>query len=119
VALPVNVPPQVGDTVVVSQRGALFPATIVAPGSAGQWRVRFDGPGGGEEEVLMDRVQRLNPVAKAAAIAPGQAVLVEWHGLYAAGKVLKEQEKGQYKIRYDGLGPESDDIVPLKRIRPR
>jgi hypothetical protein len=112
-------PLQVGDTVVVSQRGALFPATIAALGSVGQWRVRFEGPGGGEEEVLADRVQRLNPPVKGAALPPNQAVLVEWHGIYAPGKILKEQEKGLYKVRYEGLGPESDDIVPQKRLRPR
>lgn len=115
---PPPAPLQVGDTVVVRQRGALFQATIAAPGSAGQWRVRFDGAGG-DEEVTADRVQRLNPPTRGAALPPNQAVLVEWHGLYVQGKILKEQEKGQYKIRYDGFGPESDDIVPQKRLRPR
>jgi hypothetical protein len=119
VAPPANAPLQVGDKVVVSQRGALFPATLAAPGSAGQWRVRFEGPGGGEEEVAVDRVQRLNPPAKGVALASNQAVLIEWHGLYVPGRVLKEHDKGQYKIRYEGLGPESDDIVPLKRLRTR
>jgi hypothetical protein len=118
-APPVNAPLQVGDAVVVSQRGALFPATIVGVGSAGQWRVHFDGAFGGDEDVAVDRVQRLHPPPKGAALAPNTAVLIEWHGLYVPGKILKEQDKGQYKVRYDGLGPESDDIVPQKRLRPR
>jgi Agenet domain len=114
-----NAPLQVGDAVVVSQRGALFPATIVAIGSAGQWRVRFDGAFSGDEDVAADRVQRLHPPVKGAALAQNQLVLIEWHGLYVPGKILKEQDRGQYKVRYDGLGAESDDIVPQKRLRPR
>jgi hypothetical protein len=27
--------------------------------------------------------------------------------------------KGQYRVRFDGFGPERDEVVETKRLRPR
>ena len=120
-APPVPPPPpplQVGDAVVVSQRGVFFPATITAAGSGGAWKIRFEGSAT-DEEVAADRVKRASLPGKGEKLQPNQLVLIEWHGLYVPGKVLKEQDKGQYKVRFDGQGPEADEIVPVKRLRLR
>ncbi len=45
--------------------------------------------------------------------------MVEWHGVYVPGKVLKEESKGFYRIRFDGQGPEADEAVAVKRLHLR
>ncbi len=120
VAMPSG-PIQANEAVLVSVRGGSFlPATVLGAGAAaGHWKVRFDGAGGGEEEVAEARIVRQPTSLKGIKFAPQQAVLVEWHGLYVGGKVLKEAARGEFKIRFDGQGPEADEVVNIKRLRPR
>jgi hypothetical protein len=112
-------PLQVGDTVLVSQRGSWVRATITGPGaSPGQWKIKYEGATA-EEEVTVERAQQLGALAKGSRFNAGQPVMVEWHGVFVPGKVLKEEGKGFYRIRFDGQGPESDEVVPVKRLHPR
>jgi hypothetical protein len=111
-------PLQIGDAVLVSQRGAWAQGAITAPGSsAGQWKIKYDG--GHEDEVSADRVQRLGALAKGGHYAAAQPVMIEWHGIFVPGKILKEDSKGFYRVRFEGQGPESDEVVPVKRLHPR
>ncbi len=111
-------PLQIGDAVLVSQRGSWIAATITAAGAnTGAWKVKYEG--GNEDEVTSDRVQRLGALAKGGRFNVTQLVTIEWHGVYVTGKVLKEEGKGFYRIRFDGQGAESDEVVPVKRLHPR
>lgn len=117
-AAPANAPLAVGDEVFVSNRGAWYPAKIVAPGAAaGSFKVKYEA--GGDEEASADRVARANPNLKGAKYQPNQLVFIEWHGMFVPGKVLKDNGPGVYKVRYDGQGPEADDLVASKRLHPR
>jgi hypothetical protein len=73
----------------------------------------------GEEEVAGDRVSRLPAPLKGAPYAANQNVWIEWHGMYVPGRIVKEATKGQYKVRFEGQGPEMDEVVLAKRLRPR
>ena len=111
-------PLQIGDPVLVSQRGTWTAATITASGAnAGAWKIKYEG--GVEDEVSPDRVQRRGALAKGARFNPNQLVMVEWHGVFMPGKALKEDGKGFYRIRFDGQTAESDEVVPVKRLHPR
>ncbi|MEO7330119.1 MAG: agenet domain-containing protein, partial [Minicystis sp.] len=110
-------PLQVGDTVVVIERGIYFPAQITAAGAAG-WKVRFQGAAA-DEEVAADRVSRQLPPLKGIHYVPGQLVLIEWHGMFATGKILKESGRAEYTVRFDGMTNEADEVVTAKRLRPR
>ncbi len=118
VAPPVAAPLQIGDAVLVSQRGSWSAATITAAGAnAGAWKIKYEG--GLEDEVSPDRVQRLGALAKGGRYNANQLVMVEWHGVFMPGKALKEDGKGFYRIRFDGQGAEGDEVVPVKRLHPR
>jgi hypothetical protein len=121
--LPQTGPPAVGETVFVSLRGAWLPASVTAATAAGV-KVKFAS--GGEEEVPADRVLREPATTKGLHYQPGQLVLVEYKGglvefigVWLPAKVLKLVGK-DYKVRFeDWLGPENDEIVLSKRLRPR
>jgi hypothetical protein len=109
---------QAGDAVLVSQRGSWVSATITAAGAtAGTWKIKYEG--GAEDEVAADRAQRLGALAKGARYAANQPVMVEWHGVFTPGKVLKEDGKGQYRVRFDGQAADADEVIPVKRLHPR
>jgi hypothetical protein len=108
-------PPAVGETVLVNLRGAWFSATVGAAG-AGALKVKFAA--GGEEEVPADRVLREPASLKGLHYVPGQLVVVEYKGVYVPAKVLRQEGK-DYKVRFDGFGPEGDEVVLTKRLRPR
>jgi hypothetical protein len=112
-------PPQVGEAVLVQVRGAFMAATVTAAGSGGAWKVKFEGAGGGEEEVAADRVLRQPTSLKGLHFQPNQPVLVEYKGVFVGGKVLKQTGGGEYKIRFDGQGPAEDEVIQVKRLRPR
>jgi hypothetical protein len=118
-AAPTGGPLQAGEAVLVSQRGGSWvPATISAAGASGAWKVKYTS--GGEEEVAADRVGRANGPLKGTPYTPNMPIFIEWHGAYYAGKVVKEGgAKGQYKVRFEGTGPEADEVVNSNRIRPR
>jgi hypothetical protein len=108
-------PPAVGENVLVGVRGAWFAASVVALGT-GTVKVKFAA--GGEEEVAADRVLRA-PEGKGQPYQPGQLVLVDYKGVFVPAKVLKQEAKGEYKVRFDGQGPEGDEVIPVRRLRPR
>ncbi len=110
-------PLQVGESIVVLDRGIYFPAQITGVGTTG-WKVRFQGAAV-DEEVAADRVGRQLPPLKGVRYVPGQAVLVEWHGMFATGKILRETGRAEYTVRFDGMTNEADEVVSIKRLRPR
>jgi hypothetical protein len=116
-------PLQPGEAVFVAQRGGTYAlGTLTAPAAAG-WKVHFDSSGSGgtaaDDDIAADRVQRALAPLRGVKYPSNQPVFIEWHGVYVAGKVLKDAGTGQYKVRYEGYGPESDEIVAAKRLRPR
>lgn len=108
-------PPAVGESVLVTQRGAWFSATVTAVG-AGTAKVKFAS--GGEEEIPADRIVRDPGSLKGLHFQPAQLVLVDYKGVWVPGKVLRPEGK-DYKIRFDGQGPEGDEVIGPKRLRPR
>jgi hypothetical protein len=113
---PQSGPPAPTETVLVSIRGAYFPATVVAPGAAGTFKVKFAT---GEEEVPADKLLREPASLKGLHYQVGQLVLVHYKGVYVAAKVLKQEGKADYKVRFEGTGPEEDEVVGVRRLRPR
>jgi hypothetical protein len=114
-------PLQPGEAVLVTHRGSFHPAVLVSAGPGGAWRVKYDKPAGGppEEDIPADRVARATAQPKGTAYAANQPVFIEWHGMFVTGKIVKESGKGQYKVRFDGMGPEGDEVLQTKRLRPR
>jgi hypothetical protein len=113
-------PPKVGDAVLVPQRGAFTEATVSAVEPNGVLRVKLTGPGpAAEQQVPAAQVAHLVDLPKGVVVAPNQPVFVEWHGLFVPGKAVKQAGKGQYRIRFEGFGPELDEVVPVRRLRAR
>jgi len=128
----------VGDHVLVLWEGNEYPAYIIeAPGPA-KFRVHYDGYDAVWDEVVpRDRIKGLvegpvvapEPPAKvrAKALQAAQSnryklndrVRVEWHGQIYPATVTGIVGQEQYRVRYDGYGPEWDEIVGLSRIQPR
>lgn len=114
-------PLQPGEAVLVAHRGSFHTAVLVSAGPGGAWKVKYDKPNGGaaEEDIPGDRVSRATAQPKGTPYTANQPVFIEWHGLFVTGKIVKESGKGQYKVRFDGMGPEGDEVVQTKRLRPR
>ncbi|APR77355.1 Hypothetical protein A7982_02702 [Minicystis rosea] len=112
---PQSGPPAAGEAVLVNVRGAWFPATVGAAAGGG-FKVKFGA--GGEEEIPADRVLREPASLKGLRYQVGQQVLVHYKGVFVAGKVIKQEGK-DYKVRFEGTGPEEDEVVQIKRLRPR
>jgi hypothetical protein len=74
---------------------------------------------GSEEEVPADRVVRGPGSTRGLRYQPGQLVLVEYKGVFVPAKVIRPEGKSDYKVRFDGQGPEGDEVVTPKRLRPR
>ncbi|WP_437682803.1 hypothetical protein [Sorangium sp. So ce131] len=118
---------QAGEEVLVAHRGVYHLATVAGPGAGGKWRVRYkssavgsEGPlDGSDEEVAADRLSRFASLPKGAPFAASQRVFVEYHGLYFPGHVVRTIDKGQARIRFENFGPEADEIIPVRRLRPR
>jgi hypothetical protein len=110
-----------GDEVFVSHRGAYHSAIVIAAGTDGMIRVRYATPGDGaaEESVPAARV-RAAPSAgsNAAPFQPDQKVFIEWHGMFFPGRIVRAAGKGMYRVRFDAVGPEADEVVPARRLRP-
>jgi len=113
------VPLKTGDAVLLLVRSVYYPATVVGAGAAtGTLKVRVEGQSA-DEEAALDRLVRLQDPLKGVKYQIGQQVFIEWHGVYAPGKVIKEAGAGNYKVRVDGKGAEADEIIPISRLRPR
>lgn len=106
-----------GDAVYVEHRGAHHLATV-SRWSGRTATVRYER-GGETEEVDAARVMRV-PAEKTAGVAwaPKDPVFIEWHGMFFRGHVLEKKGPGQYKVRFDGMGPAEDEIVVARRLRP-
>jgi hypothetical protein len=117
-------PVAIGAEVFVRHRGVYHSAIVVSAGTDGVVRVRYLSPGGGtdgaaEESVPVARVRPAPPPAGStgAPFQPDQKVFVEWHGMFVPGRVVRSAGAGTYRIRFDGLGAESDEVVPARRLR--
>jgi len=118
---------QPNEEVLVAHRGVYHPALVVAPSEGGRLRVRYSSSAVGYEQGLHNSDEEVAPARVTRALAPekggqyrlDQRIFVEWHGLYFPGKVTKVVEKGLYRVRFDGFGPEADEVVPARRLRPR
>jgi hypothetical protein len=114
-------PPAVNEEVLVSVRGAWLHASVTAAGvtaaGAGIFKVKYAS--GGEEDVAADRIVRSPGSTKGLLYQSGQLVLIDYKGIYVPGKVLRQEGKGEYKVRFEGQGPEGDEVIQVKRLRPR
>lgn len=128
----------VGDHVLVHWEGNDYPAVIKEVPSPAKYKVHYDGYADiWDELVTKDRIKGFvegtpptpEPPAKVRAKAMQAAqnnryklndrVRVEWHGQIYAGTITGIVGQEQYRVRYDGYGPEWDEIVGLARIQPR
>jgi hypothetical protein len=128
----------VGDHVMVQWEENVYPAVIKeAPGPA-KFKVHYDGYADiWDEEVPRNRIKGFvegtvvtpEPPAKVRAKAMQAAqsnrykindrVRVEWHGQIYPATITGIVGQEQYRVRYDGYGPEWDEIVGLARIQPK
>ena len=113
---PQSGPPAPAETILVSLRGAYFPATVVAASGGSTFKVKFAS---GEEDVPADKILREPVSLRGLRYQPGQLVLVNYKGVYVAAKVLKPEGKSEYKVRFESTGPEEDEVVQVRRLRPR
>lgn len=128
----------VGDHVLVQWEGNDYPAMIKEVPAPAKFKVHYDGYADIWDEVVpKDRIKGLvegpvpapEPPAKVRAKAMQAAqnnryklndrVRVEWHGQIYPGTITGIVGHEQYRVRYDGYGPEWDEIVGLARIQPR
>jgi hypothetical protein len=128
----------VGDHVYVEWEGANYPAHIKEMKNAGKFRVHYDGYADQwDEDVPTGRIKKLvegapvhpEPPAKVRAKAMQAAqsnryklndrVRVEWHGQIYPATITGIVGPEQYRVRYDGYGPEWDEVVGLSRIQPK
>lgn len=108
-------PLKAGDAVLLKVRSVYYPAKIVAAGgSAGSFKVRVDGQSA-DEEATAGNLVRLQDPLKGIKYQAAQEVFVEWHGVYVPGKVVKEADTGNYRVKV----VDAEEIVNVKRIRPR
>jgi hypothetical protein len=110
-------PPAIDEKVLVGVRGAWFAATVTGLGATGRVKVKFAS--GGEEDVEIERVLREPAATKSLPYQPGQLVLVDYKGVFVPAKVLKPEGKGEYKVRFEGQGPDGDEVIQVRRLRPR
>jgi hypothetical protein len=130
--------PGVGDHVLVQWEGGEYPAHIIEAPAPTKFKVHFDGYADiWDEVVTKDRIKGLvegpvptpEPPAKVRVKALQAAqnnkykindrVRVEWHGQIYQATITGIVGQEQYRVRYDGYGPEWDEIVGLSRIQPR
>lgn len=137
-------PYQVGDHVLVEEKGDELPAVVVAVEGPSRLRVHFDGYGDDwDETVPGTRIRgryegavvppsaktRGRPGASASASAsaaplvgiyrPGDRLRVEWRGSVYGATVVGVVDADHYRVHYDAYGPEWDETVPLARIQRR
>jgi hypothetical protein len=95
----------------MERAGSFWPATLLAELPDGRVVVHPDGHGEDSDEIVRpDRLRRL------AAGGAGKLV-VEWGGSYWPATILVRHGDGRALIRYDGYGPEWDEIVGPARMR--
>ncbi len=129
----------IGDHVLVEWEGNVYPAMIMEAPGPGKFKVHYDGYDTVWDETVVgrDRIRGLvegpvvapEPPAKVRAKAMKAAqtnmykindrVRVEWHGQIYPATISGIVGAEKYRVRYDGYGPEWDEIVGLSRIQPK
>lgn len=128
----------VGDHVLVQWEGNEYPAHIIAAPGPAKFRVHYDGYADiWDEDVARDRIKGLvtgpvvapepPPKVRAKALQAAQSnryklndrVRVEWHGQIYNATITGIVGTEQYRVRYEGYGPEWDEVVGLSRIQPK
>lgn len=110
-----SAPLKVGDAVLLKERTVYYAGKIVGNGASGStWKVRVEGQSA-DEEVPAASLMRLNDPLKGVKYQSGQEVYVEYHGVWVPGKVGKEADSGNYRVKVG----DTDEIINVKRIRPR
>jgi hypothetical protein len=128
----------VGDHVMVDWEGNTYPAYVIEAPGPSKFRVHYDGYDVvWDETIPKDRIRGYvegpvlapEPPAKVRAKAMmaaqkntykmGDRVRVEWHGQIYSALVTGIVGQEKYRVRYDGYGPEWDEIVGLSRIQPK
>lgn len=128
----------VGDHVMVQWEENTYPAVIKEAPAPAKFKVHYDGYADIWDEVVhKDRIKGFvegtvvapEPPAKvrAKALQAAQSnrykindrVRVEWHGQIYPATITGIVGQEQYRVRYDGYGPEWDEIVGLARIQPK
>ena len=129
---------QVGDQVMVEWEGKEYPAVNLAQESAANFKVHFEGyEDVWDETVTKSRIKghrkgdepRPEPPPKVRAKAleaaktntykVGDGVRVEWHGRWYPATIVEIMGREQYRVHYQGYGPEWDENVGLARIQAR
>ena len=127
-----------GDEVMVELEGKEYPALILTAAPDGRFKVHFDGYEDSLDEVVpKSRIKgfckgdeaRPEPPAKVRAKALqaaqtntyrlGDQVRVLWSGKYYAAQIVEVVGKEQYRVHFEGYGPEWDENVGLARIQPK
>ena len=99
-----------GDQSVVEIGGSYWPVTIVAELPDNRLVVRPDGKGEDADTIVKpEKLRRLG--------GGGGKLVVEWGGSWWPAEILQRQNGGRALIRYDGYGPEWDEMVPSDRMR--
>lgn len=129
---------QVGDEVMVEWEGKEYPALILGQENANKFKVHFEGyEDSWDETVNKARIKghkkgdepRPEPPAKVRAKAleaaktntykVGDQIRVEWQGRFYAAHVVEIVGKEQYRVHYEGYGPEWDENVGLSRVQAK
>jgi hypothetical protein len=122
----------------VEWEGNTYPAMVMDAPSPTKFKVHYDGYDTVWDEVVpRDRIRGMvegpvvapEPPAKVRAKAMNAAqknlykmydhVRVEWHGQVYPATITGIVGQEKYRVRYDGYGPEWDEIVGLSRIQPK
>ncbi|MEN9936130.1 MAG: hypothetical protein RLZZ387_2709 [Chloroflexota bacterium] len=105
--------PRVGGRVEVNSGGEWYPAQIV-DARGDQLKVHYYGYEESDDEWVAEKnVREPQPMV----YKPGAAVEVHWRGEWYTARVLAVQG-GAHHIQYNDYGPEWNEWVPSKRIRP-
>jgi hypothetical protein len=118
--------------------GKEYPATILTAFPDGKFKVHYDGyEETWDESVPKSRVKgykkgdepRPEPPARVRAKALeaaqnntyhlGEHVRVIWGGKYYPAQIIEIIGKEQYRVTYEGYGPEFDENVGLSRVQPK
>lgn len=93
----------------VTWGGSSWPATVVETYRDGTALIHYEGYSESWDE-------RVGPGRMQREVDRGK-LHVEWQGSWWPATVLRQQRGGAALIRYDGYGPEWDEVVPASRMK--
>ena len=127
-----------GDDVLVEWEGKEYPAVILTATPDGKFKVHYEGYEDiWDETIARSRIKGLgkgdgprpDPPAKVRAKALqaaqsntyrlGDQVRVLWADKYYPAQIIEVVGKEQYRVHYEGYGPEFDENVGLARVQPK